>query len=82
MATYSLAVTGVSAGSPFQVKNLDLPDQADGTGNVLGSLAASQGGAMSKNSQFLVKNPDGSQSWYTLDAERSVPGSSLVMKRV
>jgi hypothetical protein len=79
--TYSLAVLGVSAGSPFQVKDLDVPDATQNS-NVIGSLGTAQGGVMSRNEQVLVKNPDGSQSWYTIDAERSIPGSSLVMKRV
>jgi len=81
--TYSLAVTGVSAGSPFQVADLKVPDTTDiAATDVIGTFPASQGRVMSHNSQVLCKNPDGSQSWYTIDAERSVPGGTLVMKAV
>ena len=72
--TYSLAVTALRAGDEFTAKTVQVGDSA----------ARSYGGpqlAMSQNTQVLCKNPDGSQSWYTFDAERSTP-SNLIMKRV
>ena len=71
--TYSLAVTGVSAQSIDAVKTIDVGDTigADGKYNL----------AMRNNTQLLCKNPDGSQTYYTIDAERSTP-NNLVMKPV
>ena len=37
---------------------------------------------MMTNDYILCKNPDGSQSYYVIDAERSIPGVSLVMRPV
>lgn len=71
--TYSLAATGRRADSPFVVNNVKIGDSA--------GLAGSQQLAMSGNSQILCKNPDGSQSFYTIDAERSLPGA-VVLKAV
>lgn len=74
MATYSLAVTGASAESCNLVATLKVDD-----------LEATEGGQMlasQLNTQMLCKNPDGSQSWYTYDAERSIPGVSRVLKPV
>lgn len=69
--TYSLAATGARAGASFAVANIKVGDSE--------GLAGSQALAMSLGSPVLCKNADGSQSWYTLDAERSI-GSSLVLK--
>jgi len=74
--TFSIGVTGVEADSRFQLaKQLTIGD----------SVCASAGdeqNAMQTNTQFLVKMPDGSKVWHTYDAERSIPGVSLVLKRV
>lgn len=71
--TYSLAATGRLSGSLFAVANEKVGDSA--------GLLGSQQLAMSRNSQVLCKNPDGSQSYYTIDAERSLPGA-VVLKAV
>jgi len=71
--TYSLGATGRRADSPFVVNNIKIGDSA--------GRAGSQQLAMSDNSQILCRNPDGSQSWYTIDAERSLPGA-VVLKAV
>lgn len=71
--TYSLAATGQRADQQFAVSTLKVSD----TAGVIGSQQL----AMSQNSQVLCKNPDGSQSYYTLDAERTTPGN-LVLKAV
>lgn len=74
MATYSLAITGALADSPNLVTNITLPDTSAQVGG--------QANAAMVNTQMLCKNVDGSQSWYTIDAERSIPGVSRVLKRV
>ena len=71
--TYSLAATGARADSLFEVANIKIGDSA--------GLLGSQQLAMSTGAQVLCKNPDGSQSWYTLDAERSTP-AQVVLKPV
>lgn len=73
--TYSLAATGHRADElGFVVDNVKIGDSA--------GLAGSQQSAMATGAQILCKNPDGSQSWFTIDAERSVPGVSIVLKAV
>ena len=71
--TYSLAATGQLSGSLFAVATEKVGDSA--------GLIGSQKLAMAQNTQILCKNPDGSQSYYTLDAERSLPGA-VVLKAV
>lgn len=69
--TYSLGATGTRA-DRIVTNTLKVGDSA--------GLAGSQQLAMSDGTQVLCKNPDGSQSWYTFDAERSLPGGPVVMK--
>ena len=72
--TYSLAAVGKrSDETPFEVSNIKIGDVA--------GLVGSQKLAMQNNTQVLCKNPDGSQSYYTLDAERSTP-TNIVLKAV
>jgi hypothetical protein len=71
--TYSLGATGQLAGSLFAVVNEDVGDTA--------GLCGSQKQAMAQNTQILCKNPDGSKSWYTIDAERTT-ASNIVLKAV
>lgn len=71
--TYSLAATGQRADSLFALKTVQIGDTA--------GLLGSQQSAMQNCTPILCKNPDGSQSWYTLDAERSTP-SNVVLKPV
>lgn len=72
--TYSLGATGRLADNTVSVtENIDVGDEAGRVG--------SQQNAMQNNSRILCRNPDGSQSWYTIDAERSLPGA-LVLKAV
>jgi hypothetical protein len=62
--TYSLAITGVPADQTLGVKpHLTLPDSACVRGGA-------EQNRMSHGTQILCQNPDGSQSWYTIDAER------------
>ena len=79
--TYSQSVTGINAGARYNApKTLQVGD-TDAAGNVVG-IDGGQRGVMMRGNQVLCKNPDGSQSYYTIDAERSVPGVSLVMRAV
>ena len=71
--TYSLAATGRCADSLFAINKIDIGDTA--------GRVSSQAKAMSLNTRILCKNPDGSQSWYMLDAERST-ASNVVLKAV
>ena len=70
--TYSVGTKGLNANSPFTPKLLKLPDSACAIG--------SQQAAMATNTQVLVKGPDGSQAWYTLDSERSTPANPVLLK--
>ena len=69
--TYSLSVTGVNANQNGTVKLLTLSD-AQGT-------SGGQQAAMAQGTYFLCKNPDGSQSFYRLDAERSTPSNPVLI---
>ena len=72
--TYSLKATGKRADeTPFEVSNVQIGDAA--------GLIGSQQNAMQNNTRVLCKNPDGSQSYFTIDAERSTP-ANIVMKAV
>ena len=79
--TYSLAATGLRADYKFAAKPVIAPDSAGGGIN---AAIAQWGGpqtTMKNGAQIFCKNADGSQSWYTYDAERSTPGN-LVLKAV
>jgi hypothetical protein len=82
--TYSQSLTGNNAGTRYDPDNVIVGD-VDAAGNALNGNANfgfAQAGNMQRGNQILCKNLDGSQSWYTIDAERSVPGGELVMKPV
>jgi hypothetical protein len=79
--TYSLGVTAINANSRYTPLTLNVSD-ADSTGDVVSNYGPSQQTNMRSGAQVLCKNPDGSQSYYVIDAERSVPGVSLVMRPV
>ena len=71
--TYSLAATGQRSDQQLGTSTLKVGDAA--------GLIGLQQGAMAQNTQILCKNPDGSESYYTIDAERSTP-ANIVMKAV
>lgn len=79
--TYSLGVTGINANTRYTPATLKVGD-TDAAGNAIGSNAVAQSGVMSRGNQVLCKNPDGSQSYYTIDPVRSIPGVSLVLLAV
>lgn len=69
--TYSLNVKGVRADNPPQVQNLTVSDPQ--------AVPGGQANAMMRNTRFLVKRPDGSERYYVIDAERSIPGLPPVL---
>ena len=71
--TYSLAVTGQPADSRYGVSSVKVGDSVGPDGLHMA--------AMANNTQILCQKPDGSSAWYTLDAERSLPGA-VVLKAV
>jgi hypothetical protein len=81
--TYSQSLTGVNACARYTAKVISVGD-LDAAGNALNAIgdAGAQQGVMTRGNQILCKGPDGAQKWYTIDAERSVPGVSLVMRPV
>ena len=78
--TYSQSLTGINAGSRYNAGAILVGD-ADAAGNALNSIKDVKGqqGVMMRGNLVLCKNPDGSQSYYRIDAERSIVGVSLVM---
>jgi hypothetical protein len=80
--TYSQSITGINANARYNVPLTVRVGDADIASDALNTHGRSWQGPMSRGDQILCKNPDGSQSWYTIDAERSVPGVSLVMRPV
>lgn len=81
--TYSLGITGLRAdATPYVPETLTIGDSA-----IIGNQVSDPGrfGAMGytmmTGAQFLCKRNDGSQGWYTYDAERSTP-SVPVLKAV
>jgi hypothetical protein len=76
--TYSQSVTGIDAGTRYAPASIQVGD-ADAAGNAINKHGRSWQGPMLRGNQILCRNPDGSQSWFRIDAERSVPGVSLVM---
>ena len=74
-ATYSIGNTGCAAGNAQQPLVFTVSDA------VCNSVGAEQQ-AMRLGTQFLCKNPDGSQSYYTYDVERSIPGVKRVLRAV
>lgn len=77
MATYSLAVTGLRSDTQYTTnKTLTLPDTA-----AQGATNSNPNGLQQTamlNTQMLCKRADGSFGWYTLDAERSIPGTPVL----
>lgn len=68
--TYSLASVGLNANSMFTPQLITVSDTDARAGDIAGD--------MQLGAQFLCKNPDGSQSYYTYDAERSTPGNPVL----
>ena len=69
--TYSVGTKGVGAHNYALPQTLTLSDPQAITGGQ--QLAAQQG------AQFLCKRPDGSERYFRIDAERSIPGQPPVL---
>lgn len=69
--TYSLNVKGVRADNPPQIQNITVSDPQ--------AVAGGQALAMQLQTEFLCQRPDGSQRFYRIDAERSIPGQAPVL---
>lgn len=70
--TYSLGATGQRADyRPAVTNTLDVGDEA----------GVSQENAARNGTPILCRGPDGSEAYYTIDAERSLPGA-LVMRKL
>ena len=78
--TYSLKATGVVSGNSVLTKQIyDIPDLSS-SGIQSGAMGGGgQANAMRIGDQMLVKRPDGSQGWYTLDAERSTVANPVLV---
>jgi hypothetical protein len=79
--TYSLGLTAINAGSRYTPLTLQVSD-VDTASDQMGTFGPSQQSNFRTGAQILCKNPDGSQSYYVIDAERSIPGVSIVMRPV
>lgn len=77
--TYSQSVTGINAGARYNAPATIRVGDTDLSGDVQSSYAPNVQGNCRDNDYVLCKNPDGSQSYYRIDAERTIPGVSLVM---
>ena len=73
--TYSLATVGIPADSVPDAKTLLLDDANGGT-------VTAQMQSASLGRQVLCQNPDGSQSYYTIDASTFRPGLAPTMLKV
>lgn len=80
--TYSQSVTGINANARYSTPSVLRVGDADAAGNAACNSAGAEQGSCMRGNQVLCKNPDGSESWYVIDAERSIPGVSLVMRAV
>lgn len=69
--TYSIGTTGIKAHSQFAKQALTLSDAQ--------APVTAQQQAMQQGLFFLCKNPDGSSSYYRLDAERSTPANPILI---
>lgn len=76
--TYSQSLTGMNAGSRYTAASIRVGD-TDLSGDAQLNYAPNIQGQCRDNDYVLCKNPDGSQSYYRIDAERTIPGVSLVM---
>lgn len=70
--TYSLGITGARADNFAQPLNQTITDTS-------ARAPAAQQRAMMHGRAFLCKGPDGAERYYVYDAERSIPGVSMIL---
>ena len=80
--TFSQSITGVDAGARYNAPLTVRVGDVDLASDALTTHGRSWQGPMSRNDYILCKQPDGSQAYYRIDAERTIPGVSLVMVKV
>ena len=71
--TYSVSVTASDLGNPQAPKVITIGDSG-------ASTHADRQGSMMLNTPILCKNPDGSQSWYTIDPTHFYDGVYRLLK--
>jgi hypothetical protein len=76
--TFSQSLTGINAGTRYTSLTVQIGD-TDSAGDVQLNNVPNMQQNMRDNDYVLCKNPDGSQSYYRYDAERSIPGVSIIM---
>lgn len=69
--TYSMNIKGARADNPPQIASIVVSDPQ--------AVAGGQSLAMRQGLSFLCQRPDGSQRYYRIDAERSIPGQTPVL---
>jgi hypothetical protein len=72
VATYSQSVAGLNQ-TMFEPETLTVNDAQ--------AVVGAQQRAMRNGLAFLCLGPDGAQHWYTIDAERSIPGQPPILRR-
>jgi hypothetical protein len=75
--TYSLSATGYITGPVLGQKSYSIPDLS--RSGIQTGVAGGQANAMVIGDQMLVKQPDGSLRWMTLDAERSTAANPVLV---
>jgi hypothetical protein len=85
--TYTLATVGWNANHRFPPTAITNVSTTVGLQDVTLSDAnarapGAQQNAMMLGTQILCQTPSGGQAWFTIDAERSIPGYPPVMRRV
>lgn len=77
--TYSQSLTGIDAGTRYGSAATIRVGDTDLSGDTQLNWAPTVQGNCRDNDYVLCKKPDGSQAYFRIDAERSIPGVSLVM---
>ena len=78
--TFSLGLTGISANQRNSLNAELSVSDIDIGGTQVGNYAPSLQSEMARNTAILCKGPDGQLAYYTIDAERSIPGVSLILR--
>lgn len=76
--TYSQSLTGQNAGSRYIAASIRVGD-TDASGDAQLNYAPTIQGNCRDNDYILCKRPDGSEGWFRIDAERTIPGVSQVL---
>ena len=76
--TFSQSLTGINAGTRYTPLTISIGD-TDSAGDVQYNNVPNMQQNMRDNDYVLCKGPDGAQAWYRYDAERSIPGVSIIM---